>query len=84
MNQDLSAWPYKRSVRMRWLRWEVCKSVPVLQYADRTMGRIRAFEQETQDLNVEIKQMNELRANYGVTPPPELRRDQVNEEMSRH
>nr|GEX31719.1 hypothetical protein [Tanacetum cinerariifolium]GEY45110.1 hypothetical protein [Tanacetum cinerariifolium] len=45
---------------------------------------IRAFEQETQDLDVEIKQMNELKANYDVTSPQELRHNQVNEGMSQH
>ncbi|GJR49771.1 hypothetical protein Tco_1400292 [Tanacetum coccineum] len=38
--------------------------------------RIRAFEQETWDLDVEIKQTKELKANYGVTSPQELRRNQ--------
>nr|GEY63378.1 hypothetical protein [Tanacetum cinerariifolium] len=45
---------------------------------------IRAFKQETQDLDVEIKQMNELKASYGVTTPQELRCNQVNEGMSQH
>ncbi|GJW49746.1 hypothetical protein Tco_0091097 [Tanacetum coccineum] len=39
-------------------------------------GRIRAFEQETRDLDVEIKQMKELKANYSVTSPQELRHNQ--------
>ncbi|GJV92674.1 putative reverse transcriptase domain-containing protein [Tanacetum coccineum] len=47
-------------------------------------GRIRAFEEETRDLDVEIKQMQELKASYGVTTPQELRRNQVNERMSHH
>ncbi|GKB31580.1 hypothetical protein Tco_0870981 [Tanacetum coccineum] len=38
--------------------------------------RIRAFDQETRDLDVEIKQMKELKANYSVTSPQELRRNQ--------
>ncbi|GJU50737.1 hypothetical protein Tco_1220292 [Tanacetum coccineum] len=33
---------------------------------------IRAFEQQTRDLDVEIKQMKELKASYGVTTPQEL------------
>nr|GEU62983.1 hypothetical protein [Tanacetum cinerariifolium] len=47
-------------------------------------GGIRAFEQETRDLNVEIKKMKELKANYGVTSMQELRRNQVNEGMTQH
>ncbi|GJT43529.1 hypothetical protein Tco_0952244 [Tanacetum coccineum] len=39
----------------------------------KSKGRIRAFEQERRDLDVEIKQMKELKANYGVTSPRELR-----------
>ncbi|GKD86725.1 hypothetical protein Tco_1357879, partial [Tanacetum coccineum] len=38
--------------------------------------RIRAFDQETRDFDVEIKQMKELKANYSVTSPQELRRNQ--------
>ncbi|GJY93487.1 hypothetical protein Tco_0509269 [Tanacetum coccineum] len=47
-------------------------------------GGIRAFEQETRDLDVEIKKMKELKASYGVTSPKELRRHHVNERMSQH
>ncbi|GKA02173.1 hypothetical protein Tco_0674838 [Tanacetum coccineum] len=46
--------------------------------------RIQAFEHETQDLDVEIKQMKELKANYGVTTPQELCRNKINEGMSQH
>ncbi|GKC27502.1 RNA-directed DNA polymerase, partial [Tanacetum coccineum] len=46
--------------------------------------RIRACEQETRDLDVEIKQIKELKAIYNVTFPQELRRNQVNEGMSQH
>ncbi|GKC87083.1 hypothetical protein Tco_1147732, partial [Tanacetum coccineum] len=45
---------------------------------------IRAFEQEIRDLEVEIKQMKEVKANYGVTTPQELRHNQINEGMSQH
>ncbi|GKF75009.1 hypothetical protein Tco_0224453, partial [Tanacetum coccineum] len=38
--------------------------------------RTRALEQETQDLDVEIKQMKDLKASYGVTTPQELHRNQ--------
>ncbi|GJT43528.1 hypothetical protein Tco_0952243 [Tanacetum coccineum] len=44
-----------------------------------TLGRIRAFEQETRDLDVEIKQMKELKANYDVTSLQELRRNMMGE-----
>ncbi|GJU55497.1 reverse transcriptase domain-containing protein [Tanacetum coccineum] len=54
------------------------------QQGNEIRGRIRAFEQETRDLDVEIKQINELKASYGVTTPQELRRNQVNEGMSQH
>nr|GEV52524.1 hypothetical protein [Tanacetum cinerariifolium] len=37
------------------------------------VSRIRAFKQETQDLDVEIKKTKELKASYGVTTPQELR-----------
>ncbi|GJV38109.1 reverse transcriptase domain-containing protein [Tanacetum coccineum] len=47
-------------------------------------GRIRAFEQETQDLDVEINLMKELKASYGVTTTQELCRNQVNKGMSQH
>ncbi|GJV66119.1 phospholipase-like protein [Tanacetum coccineum] len=39
------------------------------------LGRVRAFEQETRNLDVEIKQMKELKANHGVTSSQELRRE---------
>ncbi|GJU08155.1 hypothetical protein Tco_1124585 [Tanacetum coccineum] len=35
-------------------------------------GRKRAFEQETWDLDVEIKQMKVFKASYSVTAPQEL------------
>nr|GEU31633.1 retrotransposon protein, putative, unclassified [Tanacetum cinerariifolium] len=38
--------------------------------------RIRAFEQETLDLDVEIEQIKELKANYGITSQQELRQNQ--------
>ncbi|GJS91020.1 homeodomain-like protein [Tanacetum coccineum] len=61
---------------------------PILKVSDEDKAKgirgIRAFEQETRDLDVEIKQMKELKANYGVTSPQELRRNQVNEGMSQH
>ncbi|GJW81558.1 hypothetical protein Tco_0145533 [Tanacetum coccineum] len=41
--------------------------------------RNTTFDQETCDLDVEIKQMKELKASYNVTSPQELRRNQVNE-----
>ncbi|GJU22160.1 hypothetical protein Tco_1155502 [Tanacetum coccineum] len=40
------------------------------------LRRIRALEQETRDLDVEIKQMKDLKASYGVNTPQELRRNQ--------
>ncbi|GJT73723.1 BYPASS-related protein [Tanacetum coccineum] len=43
-----------------------------------------AFEQETQDLDVEIKQMKDLKASYSVITPQELRRNQINEKISHH
>nr|GEW31563.1 hypothetical protein [Tanacetum cinerariifolium] len=43
-------------------------------------GRIQAFEQETRDLDVEIKKLKELKANYGVTTPQELSRSIMAEE----
>nr|GEV40559.1 reverse transcriptase domain-containing protein [Tanacetum cinerariifolium] len=46
--------------------------------------RIRALEQETQDLDVENKQKKDLKASYGVTTPQELRRNQIKEEISHH
>ncbi|GJX33449.1 hypothetical protein Tco_0243304, partial [Tanacetum coccineum] len=39
---------------------------------------------ETRDLDVEIKKSKEIKANYGVTSPQELRRNQDNEGMSQH
>ncbi|GKF94861.1 hypothetical protein Tco_0284561, partial [Tanacetum coccineum] len=45
---------------------------------------IQEFEQETRDLDVEIKQMKELKANYGVTSPQELRVTKINEGLSQH
>nr|GEY17115.1 hypothetical protein [Tanacetum cinerariifolium] len=42
------------------------------------------MEQVTWDLNVEIKQMKDLKTSYGVTTPQELRRNLVKEEMSQH
>ncbi|GJU86802.1 hypothetical protein Tco_1294348 [Tanacetum coccineum] len=36
------------------------------------------------DLDVEIKQMKDLKASYGVTTTQELRRNQIKEEMSQH
>ncbi|GJV40420.1 RNA-directed DNA polymerase, eukaryota, reverse transcriptase zinc-binding domain protein [Tanacetum coccineum] len=45
------------------------------------MGRKQAFEQETQDLDVEIKQMKAFKASYGVTILQELRRNHTNEEI---
>ncbi|GJW07882.1 hypothetical protein Tco_1570305, partial [Tanacetum coccineum] len=38
--------------------------------------RTQALEQETRDLDVEIKQMKVLKAGYGVTTPQEVRRNQ--------
>ncbi|GKB77730.1 hypothetical protein Tco_0944625 [Tanacetum coccineum] len=39
-------------------------------------GKTRALEQETHDLDVEIQQMKDLKASYGITTPQELRRNQ--------
>ncbi|GKC18395.1 reverse transcriptase domain-containing protein [Tanacetum coccineum] len=47
-------------------------------------GRTRALEQETQDLEVEIKQMKDLKASYDATTTQELRCNQIKEEMSHH
>nr|GEU61559.1 hypothetical protein [Tanacetum cinerariifolium] len=47
-------------------------------------GRIRALEQETRELNVKNKQKKNIKARYDVTTPQELRRNQVNEEISHH
>ncbi|GJW14749.1 zinc finger, CCHC-type, retrotransposon gag domain protein [Tanacetum coccineum] len=46
--------------------------------------RKRAFEQETRDLNVKIKQMKVFKASCVVTTSQELRRNHINEEMSNH
>ncbi|GJV82451.1 hypothetical protein Tco_1522349 [Tanacetum coccineum] len=46
--------------------------------------RTRALEQETRDLDVEIKQMKDLKASYGVTTPQDLRRNLIKEGMSQH
>ncbi|GJU61730.1 hypothetical protein Tco_1243565, partial [Tanacetum coccineum] len=46
--------------------------------------RIQALEQETRDLDVEIKQMKDLKVSYGVTTPHELCRNQIKEEMRQH
>nr|GEU61195.1 hypothetical protein [Tanacetum cinerariifolium] len=45
---------------------------------------IPVFEQETRDLDMEIMQIKELKANYDVTTPQELLRNQVNEGISQH
>ncbi|GJV38108.1 reverse transcriptase domain-containing protein [Tanacetum coccineum] len=60
--------------------------VPIPSYSmDKLFGgRIQAFEEETWDLDVEIKKMKELKASYDVTTPQELRRNQVNERISQH
>ncbi|GKA20284.1 hypothetical protein Tco_0700273 [Tanacetum coccineum] len=39
-------------------------------------GRTRALEQEARDLDMENKRKNNFEANYGVTTPQELRRNQ--------
>ncbi|GJW88058.1 hypothetical protein Tco_0163398 [Tanacetum coccineum] len=47
-------------------------------------GRIRAFEEETRDLDVETKQMKELKANYSVTYHRSYAVTKINEGMSQH
>ncbi|GJW52348.1 hypothetical protein Tco_0093699 [Tanacetum coccineum] len=47
-------------------------------------GRIQALEHERWDLDVEIKQIKDLKASYGITIPQELRRNQIKEDMSQH
>ncbi|GJZ48246.1 hypothetical protein Tco_0602078 [Tanacetum coccineum] len=42
--------------------------------------RIRAFEQETRGLDVEIKRKKKPEANYGVTTPQELHPDNKKKE----
>ncbi|GJY37377.1 homeodomain-like protein [Tanacetum coccineum] len=54
------------------------------QDSDSNMGRIRALEQETQDLDMENKQMKNLKASNGVTTLQELRLNQIKEEKSQH
>ncbi|GJU68386.1 hypothetical protein Tco_1254645 [Tanacetum coccineum] len=46
---------------------------------DSRIRRTRALEQETRDLDVEIKQIKDLNASYGVTTPKELRRESLSE-----
>nr|GEU35661.1 hypothetical protein [Tanacetum cinerariifolium] len=47
-----------------------------------SIRKIQAVEQETRDLDVEIKQIKDLKASYGITTPQELCRNQIKEEMS--
>ncbi|GKD01656.1 hypothetical protein Tco_1171930 [Tanacetum coccineum] len=67
-------------------RWQnsLSSRVTILDRFEVERGRIRAFEQETQDLDVEIKQMKDLKASYSVITPQELRRNQINEKISHH
>ncbi|GJQ93869.1 hypothetical protein Tco_0005008, partial [Tanacetum coccineum] len=82
--EDTKELSIKMDVEIDTFIQKLLNRVSKLPKSSNKTGGIRAFEQETRDLDVEIKQMKELKASYGITTPHELRRNQVNEGMSQH